>query len=219
MCEQCLRPRTTCLCRWVTPVQSNVELLILQHPLEEHHAKGSARMLHLCLPCSRLVVAERFEPDTLRALLYGPLDDNALCRDGGSRHYPVLLYPQTSIGVQAGDSDYAAPDAEALADLSRVRLVVLDGTWRKSRKMLHLNPLLQCLPRLPLTGLPPSGYRIRKTDDSNHLSTLEAACYALVRLEGPGSQEKFRPILDGFAAFVEQQAAFAGQDANTLVRS
>ena len=37
-----------------------------------------------------------------------------------------------------------------LHDPSRLRLIVLDGTWRKSRKMLYRNPLLQQLPRLSL---------------------------------------------------------------------
>jgi DTW domain-containing protein len=33
-CARCLRPQRTCLCALATPVASQVELLILQHPLE-----------------------------------------------------------------------------------------------------------------------------------------------------------------------------------------
>ena len=69
LCPHCLRPQTTCICRFVTPIASTGEVLILQHPLEEHHAKNSARLLHLSLPGSRLVVGEVFDDATLRALL------------------------------------------------------------------------------------------------------------------------------------------------------
>ena len=54
-CSICLRPVTGCLCRWVTPVEHTVDVLILQHPQEVAQAKGSARLLHLCLPHSRMV--------------------------------------------------------------------------------------------------------------------------------------------------------------------
>jgi DTW domain-containing protein len=79
-------------------------------------------------------------------------------------------------------------------------LVVLDGTWRKSRKMLHRNPLLQGLPRLSLTDAPPSGYAIRKAHNPGQLSTLEATCAALVRLEKDA--ERFEPLLAAFNGFV-----------------
>jgi DTW domain-containing protein YfiP len=83
-------------------------------------------------------------------------------------------------------------------------LVVLDGTWRKSRKMLYLNPLLQALPRLALCDLPPSHYLIRKAHRPDQRSTLEATCAALAQLEGDTGQ--FAPLMDAFDGFVAQQA-------------
>jgi DTW domain-containing protein YfiP len=95
---------------------------------------------------------------------------------------------------------------EALLAPSSLRLVVLDGTWRKSRKMLHLNPVLQSLPRLSLQGLPPSSYRIRKAHRPSQLSTLEATCLALMQLEGDA--EKFQALLTAFDGFVAQQMSY-----------
>ena len=63
-----------------------------------------------------------------------------------------------------------------------LRLVVLDGTWRKSRKMLYRNPGLQQLPRLALQDLPPGRYAIRKAQAPDQLSSFEAAALALARL-------------------------------------
>ena len=83
--------------------------------------------------------------------------------------------------------------------------MVLDGTWRKSRKMLHQNPLLQQLPRLPLRELPASRYRIRTAHQPHQLSPLEATCAALAQLEGA---ESLAPLLAAFDGFVAQQAAW-----------
>jgi DTW domain-containing protein YfiP len=194
MCERCLRAQSACICRWITPVASAVDVLILQHPLEVANAKGSARLLHLCLPGSSMATAEAFDDAALHAMLHG----------GGRR--PVLLYPETP-----GDQSLGMPappplPAPLLEDASALRLVVLDGTWRKSRKMLYANPLLQALPRLPLSGMAPSHYIIRKAHAPDQLSTLEASCLALAQLERePG---KFQVILAAFDGFVAQQAAY-----------
>ena len=94
-----------------------------------------------------------------------------------------------------------------LIDPVQIRLIVLDATWRKSRKMLYRNPLLHCLPRLSLQGLPASNYRIRKAHSLDQLSTLEATCAALAQLEG--NTEKYQPLLAAFDSFVAQQMALA----------
>lgn len=208
-CARCLRPQSTCICQWITPVDHPVEVLILQHPMEVHEAKGSARLLHLSLPQSRMVVGEGFDPQQLQAWLTQPFPEDAPQASAQSRQQshalrcPVLLYPTTPL-----DATLAAPPVltpEQMRDLSLLRLVVLDGTWRKSRKMLHLNPLLQRLPRLELHNPPEPRYLIRKAQQGHQLSTLEATCAALVQLEG--NAEKFAPLLSGFDGFVAQQLA------------
>jgi DTW domain-containing protein YfiP len=191
MCATCLRPAATCICHWAAPVASAVDILILQHPMEVANAKNSARLLHLCLPGSRIEAGERFDELALRAML------------GAGGRQPVLLYPDTpgdrSLGI-APPPPYSA----ALAP-EQVLLVVLDATWRKSRKMLYLNPALQTLPRLPLRDTPPSHYLIRKAHAPDQLSTLEASCYALAQLEG--DPHRYDRVIAAFDGFVAQQQA------------
>lgn len=195
MCATCQRPAAACICRWASPVASAVDVLILQHPMEAGHAKGSARLLHLCLPGSRIEVGEQFDEAALAAMLG---------RDG---RRPVLLYPDTpgdrSLGIAA-----PPPYCGTLAP-GQVRLVVLDATWRKSRKMLYLNQALQALPRMPLRGTPPSHYLIRKAHAPDQLSTLEAVCYALARLEG--DDHRYDGVIAAFDGFVAQQQAQAAR--------
>jgi DTW domain-containing protein YfiP len=191
-CAACLRAESTCICRFVRPVASRVELLVLQHPLEVRNAKNSARLLHLCLPGSRLLVGEQFSPEELGAALHG---------EGRT---PLLLYPETPGEAALGLPAPPLLDPAVLAQPDLLRLVLLDATWRKSRKMLYVNPLLQRLPRLTLSDLPASGYRIRKAHGPDQLSSLEAAAYALSQLEK--RPELYKPLFAAFDAFVEQQS-------------
>lgn len=190
MCERCLRAQSSCICSWIRPLASAAQVLILQHPLEVVQAKGSGRLLHLSLEGSVLACGEQFDEEVLRELLFG------------EGIQPVLLYPRTP-----GEPVSASPD---LSTPQRLRLVILDATWRKSRKMLHLNPLLQALPRLPLIDPPASQYRIRKAHRADQLSTLEAACHALAQLED--DHARFLPLLQAFDGFVAQQSSYIPAD-------
>jgi DTW domain-containing protein YfiP len=197
-CPACLRPLQTCICRWVASVSNQVEVLILQHPLEVDNAKGSARLLHLSLANSRLEVGEEFAPERMQVML-------------SPERRSVLLYPDTVEDKALGLVAAQPFDPAWLAAPAALRLVVLDGTWRKSRKMLYLNPALQSLPRLPLRDTPPSHYLIRKAHLPDQLSTLEATAYALAQLENDA--HKYNPLIDAFDGFVAQQASYTRQRA------
>lgn len=205
VCQRCLRPQRTCICRWITPIEHSAEVVILQHPLEVGHAKGSARLLHLCLPHSQMVTGEVFAEQELQALLHAPFHRQQAVdtQPKSALKHAILLYPDTPEDKAIGLSAPPVLDAELLREPTQLRLVVLDGTWRKSRKMLYLNPLLQKLPRLSLQDAPASHYRIRKAHGPGQLSTLEATCYALMQLEG--NREKYQPLLKAFEGFVAQQ--------------
>lgn len=191
-CATCLRPQSNCICARVTATVCNVEVLILQHPLEMNQAKGTARLLHLSLSNSSLITGEVFDT----SLFHSP-------------KHSILLYPETRPDLSLGLFEPPVLDPNWLTNPAQLRLVVLDGTWRKSRKMLYLNPMLQRMPRLALADIPVSRYSIRKAHKAYQLSTLEATCAALAQLEG--DQANFEPLLAAFEGFVTQQAIFASK--------
>lgn len=176
-CGRCERPQVDCLCHWIRPVDNPVPVLVLQHTLEVHQAKGSARLLQLSLSRCRVVVGP-------------PWDEGVLANPAGRPS--LLLYPATP-----GEAVAAAP-----AGLDH-QLVVLDATWRKSRRMLFEQPWLRALPRLALHAPPPSRYTIRRAERPDQRSTLEATCLALAQLEDDDA--RYAALLQAFDGFVAQQ--------------
>jgi DTW domain-containing protein YfiP len=175
----------------------------LQHPREVDRAKGTARLLHLSLPNSRIVVGEVLTEFELQAVLSEPLPG---CSAASACKQAVLLYPDTPYGSVLGLLTPVVAPSQITRDPSRLRLIVLDGTWRESRKMLWLNPRLQSLPRMSLQETQSSRYSIRKAQRPGQLSTLEASCAALSQLEEDA--EKFQPLLNALDGFVAQQSGY-----------
>ncbi|MES2819686.1 MAG: DTW domain-containing protein [Pseudomonadota bacterium] len=186
-CTRCARPLAHCLCPLIPRLDSRTRVLILQHPSEAGHALNTARLAALGLINARLEVAERFEALALW------LDDPG--------YRACLLFPGE--GAQPLQALVDQPDTRPLL------LVVPDGTWRKARKLLHLNPLLSALPRVSLPEGLTSRYRLRKAPMAGALSTLEAITQALELLETPRS---FAALLRPFEALIEGQIAAMGMD-------
>lgn len=184
-CSRCLRPITHCLCALIPSLDSRTRVLLLQHPSEVSHALNTARLAALGLNNAQLVVGEVFED--LPTLLNPP------------GYQARLLFPaEDAQPLQA----YTSTDEPML-------LVVPDGTWRKARKLLHLNPLLAALPRVTLAEGVVSRYRLRKAPGPGALSTVEAIVQALQVLEAPAS---FDALLTPFEALIEGQISAMGEE-------
>ncbi|MCY7316395.1 MAG: DTW domain-containing protein [Rubrivivax sp.] len=193
LCGRCTRPLPACLCRWVCPTANRLPLLLLMHPLEANHAKNSATLLKLSLSQCRVEVGDAF-------------DDNRLQHTLASG--ALLLYP-------SGVGNPAAPPPPHVEQVEQVeQLVLLDGTWRQTRRLLHRHPLLQALPRwaLPTVPLPPppSRYAMRKAARPDQRSTLEAACLALAHLEQRPAH--YDALLQAFAEWAARWGADWGAE-------
>lgn len=191
VCPECQRLKVNCLCAAIKPIANQTEVLIIQHPLEVKQIKGTAYLTHLVLQNSQLWVAEQLNDaqitdiltsDKRTWLLYSPTDDFK-----GS----LVSLEELSIACRQQSNL-----------LSQIRLVVLDGTWKKTRKMLYLNPALASLPRLTLQPENASQYVIRKQKNSQSLSTLEAIGQALSSLENDSA--RFVPLSELLQAMMAQ---------------
>lgn len=185
-CPRCTRPVERCLCALIPSLPSRTRIVILQHPSEVRHALNTARLAALGLSNAQLLVGEVFEQLEMHLQLPG--------------YQTYLLFP--------GETAQLLSSMQPKADDSPVLLVVPDGTWRKARKLLHLNPALAALPRVVLAEGLQSRYRLRKAPMPGALSTLEAIVEALNTLDAPA---RFDALLKPFDALIEGQIEAMGE--------
>lgn len=185
-CSRCGKAKKACLCQWIRALPADTELIILQHPSEEHRPLGSARILSLSLANSRCFIGEDFTHHQ---------ELNHLLCEEGYQHW--LLYPS--------DKAYPLSDlTQKIAATGKLRVILLDGTWKKAFKMWQLSSNLHALPCVKLPDNLVGNYVIRKAPSENSLSTLEAGYHLLSLLE---PQRDFTPLLTAFHNMIEFQIA------------
>jgi DTW domain-containing protein len=186
-CPNCQRPLPVCYCSALVQVTNTIKVLIIQHPLEQKHPFNTGRMAHLCLSNSELIVAETLSEIQLASSLKTP---------------SALLYP--SLPWLANISEMEPENEDSTVHSKIQQLIVIDATWNKSKKILHLHPALQKLPRHHLKGNLSSNYQIRKTTVANGLSTLESIVKALNTIE-PKREGEFEAMLQPFEMMIALQ--------------
>jgi len=198
ICPTCQRPEKVCLCQWIQPIDNLVKIGILQHPAEVTQIKGTAKIAALSLQNCRLWIGEDFtQEDTLHDWL--------------AEGHVFILYPETEALDELNTPDdcpetYQIEQTRLQGDMGHLKVLVLDGTWRKTHKMMMKNTFLHRIHRLALNPVIPSSYKIRKQKDSGSLSTLEAIYEVLIQLEQ--NEEKYLPLIHAFKEMVNQQLAF-----------
>lgn len=188
-CAICLRPANVCLCALIPNLQSDTRILVIQHPQEQKHALNTGRLLVAGLAHAELIVAEQL-----------PLDSPVVEQISDPAWLTELLFP--------GERAQLPVPAES-GDKRPRRLILIDGTWRKARKILMLNPVLQNLPRVCLPGGLVSRYRLRKTRVPDALSTIEAGVQALQIME---PDRDYSALLHPFEALIEGQIRAMGAE-------
>ena len=157
-CKRCWVRQPFCICPEVPQLSTRTELLVVRHLRESWKSTGTTRVAALALPHLKcLEYGEDSQPaaDLLASM---PLEETG------------LLFP--------GESP-------AQWDLTPVRrLIVLDGTWRQTRRMFRRLPMLHKLPCLALPPKTRQVLRLRASNLEEGRSTLEAIADALAVLEG-----------------------------------
>jgi len=185
-CPRCERALVACFCHCITPLNNALSVVILQHPSEVKHAKGTAKIVELSLTNCQLLVGEDFSNDDA-------FNQMIKCKKS------LLLYPNDDAITPADLVKQAQQDSSF--SLSDYQLIVIDGSWKKAYKIFCLNPVLATLPCIGIDVVNESNYRIRKSSRADSLSTLEAIHSLLTTLEG----NKFESLLTTFETMVDFQ--------------
>jgi len=187
-CSECDFLKSRCLCETIRLINNQLHLIVLQHPSEQKHPLNTVRIMKKSFTKMSLFVGENFSND---------LRLNTIINDPQSRC--ALLYPD--MGAKILNSESKNPNL--------THLIILDGTWRKAKKIYLLSPNVQNLPKLSLIPDDNSGYRIRKSPNENALSTLEAAVFALRYLEPRLMTDS---LLDSFHVMIDYQIKKMGRE-------
>ncbi|MET4695890.1 tRNA-uridine aminocarboxypropyltransferase [Endozoicomonas lisbonensis] len=187
-CPRCLRPLSACYCKGLEPEKACIDLLIVQHPSETRHPINSARIASLGISNCNILVGENFT------------ESKALEKQLANRHACLLFPSENAVTVKTYTATHAKPEL----------CVILDGTWRKAKKIYYLNPVLQKLPALTLSEAHTSAYTIRKTPGKGALSTIEATV-ALLR-ETSKKPDQHQNCLDAFNRMINAQIIAMGKD-------
>lgn len=187
VCPHCRKPPDLCVCDHVVPVDTRVELLVLQHPQEQDELLGSARL-----------AVRHLARAVFRVGLSWPSLGKALGREADPKRWAVLHLGSVDMAALPEGRDLVVvdkdgkpvPDQErALAGIEGV--VVFDGTWSQAKTLWWRNPWVLKAKRLVLRPREPSLYgRLRKEPRREGLSTLEAAAFVVARLEDRPEIEK-----------------------------
>jgi len=180
-CPRCLKPSALCICDSVTPIESRISLLILQHPQEQDRALGTARLTAL-----------HFKDAVLKIGLSWPSLSKALGRPvSDPSRWAVLYLGSAKVADLDTDRDIVAINRKGEMEDNQGAIlkgiegiVLLDGTWSQAKALWWRNAWMLKCQRVILGPRQPSRYgHLRKEPRRDGLATIEAAGLVLGALE------------------------------------
>jgi len=164
-CARCRMLEALCVCTRVPSLQTRHRWIFIQHFTEQEKTTNTGRLAHLSMPNSQ------------RSWFRSRVDSPEPAIDWGDPNDLVLLYPRE--GVE--------PIAPGLLREGKKpsTIVVLDGTWKQTRKMARsIDPL----PHVRCVGLPEGAvarFSLRDETLPGGMSTLDAVAWLAGAAEGP----------------------------------
>lgn len=161
LCNRCVQPVFSCYCKHVQRFDSNIQFVILIHPIEVRRRIATGRMAHLCLENSHLIAGQDYTQDeTVNQILQDP------------NNHCVILYPGR---FSKNLSPMTEPErAQLFPRGKKLTIFVIDGTWATARRTIRQSTNLNTLPRICFSPEKPSSFRVRKQPNPACYSTIEA---------------------------------------------
>lgn len=193
-CYRCYRPKSSCMCTHVRPINTHTKFIVLMHPKEFQKVKnGTGHLTHLSLVNSELFVGIDFT-------------GNSRINEIIATHESYILYPskeainlsQHSLHVKSLKKDRA--------------IFIIDSTWACSLKMMRLSQNLHGLPHISFDSTKCSAFKIKEQPMEYCLSTIESTLSVLELLQKWQIEtiphEKLDTFLTPFHEMIAYQLAF-----------
>jgi len=191
VCYLCFRPKSSCMCRHISPIETKSRFVILMHPKEFKRTKnGTGHFTNLSLRnCEIFVGIDFTEHKEINRIIADP-DNNC-----------YVLYPHAE-SINLNEERIGTEGKQNV-------LFLIDATWPCSRAMLTASPNIDALQKVSFTHEEVSGFRFKQQPKAYCLSTMESTLCVLKLLNAHRveeiPQEKLDHFLDPFEAMVEYQ--------------
>lgn len=203
-CYKCHRPLSSCMCKYITQIDTNTKFIILMHPKEFRKTKNiTGHFTNLSLINSQIYVGIDFSTHK---------EVNELIEDPNNSCY--VLYPDKNSIVLNNNNINKAH--------KRNVIFIIDGTWPCAKKILKLSLNINKLQKISFIHNKSSVYKIKTQPKEFCLSTMESTLCVIEILNQQGIEsiegEKLDKFLIPFKKMVEYQYEKAIKHTNTKVK-
>lgn len=165
ICPNCDFILSRCICESLSSIDNQTELIILQYPSEKKHALNTVRLMIKSFKKISVFSGENF-------------NDSEEFKNIITFNQVALIFP----------SEHSKTlDDKIINNSKTTHLILIDGPWKKAKKIYFSSNILHNLPCYKLNPSEKSKYIIRSSKFEDSLSTLEASIEALKIIE---------PVLD-----------------------
>ena len=180
VCYTCYRPATSCMCKYITPIETKTRFVILMHPKEFKKTKnGTGHFTNLSLKHCEIHVGVDFSShDKI----------NQIINDRSNNCF--VLYPHKN-SIELNENPISKVDKNTV-------LFLIDATWPCSRAILTASPNIDALQKVSFTHREMSGFTFKHQPKEYCLSTMESTLYVLKLLNKHKEEEIENSKLDNF---------------------
>lgn len=207
-CYRCYRPTSSCMCKYIKPIDTKTQFIIIMHPKEFRKTKnGTGRFTHLSLPNSKIYIGIDFTKNN---------QINSIINDPNNNCF--VLFPSKN-SIKLNTQTIQQKDKNNI-------IFIIDSTWPCANKVLAVSKNLAALPKLSFEHTKLSAFKIKTQPNKYCLSTIESTLCVLELLDFHHieniSQKSFDNFLKPFEKMVEYQVKCAvdsdGRDPRFLRR-
>ena len=187
-----MRPSITCICKHISPFQTNTRFIILMHPKEYKKEKnGTGHMTKLQLENSEIIVGVDFTNNNRVNEILTKEDSCSFLLYPGKDNFNLSTRKSSEINSFMGNNPH---------------IFILDGTWSCARTMLKQSKNLQKLKRVSFDNKIKSKFIIKQQPEPLCLSTIESV-YTVLNLlkESDVEQCETKDFLVPFEKMIEFQ--------------
>lgn len=182
-CYSCYRPKSSCMCGYVNPIETKTKFVILMHPKEFKKVKnGTGHLTHLSLKNSELFVGIDFT-------------NNSAINEIISTYQSYILYPsKDAINISVKSIDFE----KNIDNTKDMAIFIIDSTWACSLKMIRESKNLQNIKHISFETSRVSQFKIKEQPAEYCLSTIESTLIVLELLKKWEIESLHKDDLDKF---------------------